>query len=72
MVESVLMDGEDAGVLLPYAEIKEAMRLGRGSLGSVKVAKLVLLGKKTDLGGAIWGDIDLNPEFKIVGVKGLL
>lgn len=72
MVESVLMDGEDAGVLLPYAEIRGAMRLGRGSLGSVKVAKLVLLGKKTDLGSAIWGDIDLSPEFKVVGVKGLL
>ena len=66
------MDGEDAGVLLPYAEIREALRLGRGSLGNVKVAKLVLMGKKTDLGSAIWGDIDLTPEFKVVGVKGLL
>ncbi|KAK0517073.1 hypothetical protein JMJ35_000228 [Cladonia borealis] len=72
MVDSLLMDGEDAGVLLPYAEIRDAMRLGRGSLGNVKVAKLVLLGKKTDLGSAIWGDIDLTPEFKVVGVKGLL
>ena len=72
MVDGVLMDGEDAGVILPYAEVREAMRLGRGSLGSVKVAKLVLLGKKTDLGSVIWGDIDLTPELKVVGVKGLL
>ena len=66
------MDGEDAGVLLPYGEIREAVRSGKGSLGSVKVGKFVLLGKKTDLGGAIWGDIDLTPGFKVVGVKGLL
>ena len=74
------MDGEDAGVLLPYGEVREAVRLGKGALGTVKVGRIVLLGgggnggKKGELGlgGAVWGDGDLNPECKVVGMKGLL
>ena len=71
------MDGEDAGVLLPYGEVREAVRLGRGALGTVKVGRIVLLGVggrkgEMGLGGAVWGDGDLNPECKVVGMKGLL
>lgn len=75
------MDGEDAGVLLPYGEVREAVRLGRGALGTVKVGRIVLLGgggggRKGDgglgLGGAVWGDGELNPDVKVVGMKGLL
>ena len=44
MLESILMDGEDKLVSLPYSQIREEALRFSGVLDSVKQARLVILG----------------------------
>ena len=44
MMKSILMDGEDTGVNLPYIEIREAILNHAKSLDIVRTARLVILG----------------------------
>lgn len=44
MMKTVLMDGEDKGVNLPYIEIREALIAHARSLDTVREARLVILG----------------------------
>ena len=44
MLESVLMDGEDVMVSLPYLQIREQVSRMKNALDSVEEARLVVLG----------------------------
>ena len=89
MLESILMDGEDMLVNLPYHSIREAISRWELYLDDVVEARLILPGlndprnvlvdRKTnevvgvlDFGRAIWGDLAMNADMQLGGIKNLL